>query len=214
MLNSFINDFKKSEFFNLLFEEIGSDVMCIFVGGSHLANVADESSDFDIICFVEGSNIYKCSDYYLDYKNTSAHWVWTSLDRYYSDSVNIFEYCGQYQIKNLTKDKLLYVNDKYKNEVDNLLSDVENISKAGQLRLVRYLEKYINEICEDNYIKQTKYSKKLYHLSLVFYYLNNIEVDHEYIKELKRIKWRPVRQEYLDRTFNIIRWLKNNVLDQ
>jgi hydroxymethylpyrimidine pyrophosphatase-like HAD family hydrolase len=107
-------------------------------------------------------------------------------------------------MRNLSYDNFIYINEKYKSELDKLLSDKYIISENGCRALTKALSTLICSVCEDNEILEKNYNKMLYHLSLCYYYLNNIEPDFNYIKEIKRIQYQTVRQEYLDRCVEIM----------
>lgn len=218
-INEFIEDFKKSEFYDYMLSESPEEIMGIYIGGSILNGASDDQSDIDLMIIIDGSaagiRVWRENTQYLVYKDyLRMHWNWRTIDRYYTDEVHNLELCGHYMMRNLSYNNFIYINEKYKSELDKLLSDKYIISENGCRALTKALSTLICSVCEDNKILEKNYNKMLYHLSLCYYYLNNIEPDFNYIKEIKRIQYRTVRQEYLDRCIEIMHWLKENILEK
>lgn len=215
MLNVILDDFKNSEFYEMMFNDAPNEIIAIFLGGSYLNRTADERSDLDIMGIVKGDNIWTDNKNYLVWKDLIvAHWNWRSIDQYYSEDAPMYDLLGQSMLKNITEDDFIYINEKYRSEVLTLINDKDNISKVGQIRVVKFFKKLINEIITDGFIAEKNYSKILYHLCLVYYYQNNLEPNLDLIREIKRIKWQPVQQKHLDQCFEMIKWLKENILDK
>ena len=218
-INEFIENFKKSEFYDYIISESPEEIIGMYIGGSFLNGASDDQSDVDLMIIIDGSsaeiNAIIENDQYLVYKDyLRIHWDWRTIDKYYTDEVTSLELCGHYMMRNLSYDNFIYINEKYKSKLDKLLSDKYIISENGCRALTKALSTVIFSICEDNAILEKNYTKMLYHLSMCYYYLNNIEPDFNYIKEIKRIRYRTVRQEYLDRCVEIMRWLKENILEK
>ncbi len=213
-MNEFITEFKSSKFLNFILEESPYIVKFIYITGSRLVGIIDDRSDYDIICVTEGEGVRKESDYFIKYEDKKIHWIYISHDRFFQEETHYWEYIGQNILKNLTEEHLLYVNDMFKDDVVKFIENKELLSFNGRRKLIKYFKNYIENIIEDGYIKEERYSKMLYHLCLAYYYENNIELETEFLKEIKRIRWQPVQEQYKTQCFEIIKWLKENIVDK
>jgi hypothetical protein len=213
-MNEFITEFNNSKFLNFILEESPHPVKFIYITGSRLVGIIDDRSDYDIICVIEGENVRKESEYFIKYEDKLVHWIYISHDRFFQEETHYWEYIGQNILKNLTEEHLLYVNDRFKEDVDKFIENKELLSFNGRRKLIKHFKNYIENIIEDGYIKEERYSKMLYHLCLTYYYENNIELEIEFLKELKRIRWQPVQEQYKIQCFEIIKWLKENIVDK
>lgn len=213
-MNEFITEFNNSKFLNFILEESPYTVKFIYITGSRLVGIIDDRSDYDIICVTEGENVRKESEYFIKYEDKMVHWIYISHDRFFQEETHYWEYIGQNILKNLTEEHLLYVNDRFKEDVDKFIENKELLSFNGRRKLIKHFKNYIENIIEDGYIKEERYSKMLYHLCLTYYYENNIELEIEFLKELKRIRWQPVQEQYKIQCFEIIKWLKENIVDK
>lgn len=219
MSNSqFIKDLKESKFYNLMFEEAASNVIMIYLTGSRLLDVTDDKSDYDIIVLVDDVNRRNESNYFMVYQDKKVHWIIISIDRYLNcDNYHClpsFEYLGYMQLKNLTDDNIIYKNELYTDKIVEFLNKKEFISHYGCLSVIKNLSHYVNDIYNEGKLLTHRYSKWLYHLNIAYYYYNELEIDKEYLKEIKRIKWQPVQEQYKNKCFETIKWIKENIINK
>jgi predicted nucleotidyltransferase len=75
MLNTFINDFKQSNYYKQIYTENESNtVLGIYLVGSTCMGLDDDNSDYDItVLTLKGDYIDKSEEFHLRYKGKKVH---------------------------------------------------------------------------------------------------------------------------------------------
>jgi predicted nucleotidyltransferase len=72
-INEFIENFKKSEFYDYMLSESPEEIMGIYIGGSILNGASDDQSDIDLMIIIDGSaagtRVWRENTQYLVYKD-------------------------------------------------------------------------------------------------------------------------------------------------
>lgn len=192
-----MNEFKESEYYQRIFKN--HKVVLLYISGSRLYGITDERSDYDLIAIVDEDTPETYPNEFIMYEDSiKIHWYYRSLKTFKDLSVNgtNLNIVGGIQLRNLNSDTILYQNEKYEYQINELLSEKETISNNSCKALYNRLSKLVNDIISDNAIVEKNYTKMIYHLCVASYYLNGDEPDISFLKRIKRIRWQPVSDEY------------------
>ena len=211
-MNTLMSEFKESEYYQRIFKN--HKVVVLYVSGSRLYGVTDERSDYDLIAIVDEDNPEMCPNEFIMYDDSiKIHWYYRSLKTFKDLSVNgtNLNIVGGIQFRNINSDTILYQNEEYESQINELLLEKEIISNNSCKALYHRLEKLVDDIISDNAISEKNYTKMIYHLCLASYYLVGDEPDIEFLKKIKRIRWQPVSDEYKDLAVKRLKILKDKI---
>ena len=192
-----MNEFKESEYYQRIFKN--HKVVILYVSGSRLCGITDERSDYDLIAIVDEDIQETNPNEFIMYEDSiKIHWYYRSLKTFKDLSVNgtNLNIVGGIQFRNLNSDTILYQNKEYESQINELLSEKNDISNNSCKALYNRLKELVDSIISDNAISEKNYTKMIYHLCLASYYLNGDEPDISFLKKIKRIRWQPVSDEY------------------
>ena len=204
-ISEFIEELKNSSYYKLLFQY--PTVVMIMISGSRVLDTQEilhEDSDIDIVVIVdsdENFSVYELNKY-LIYKGVKVHWYYESLNQFQNILPSDFK-CknralranGALQFSYIQDKYIIYRNEEYKEIIDNLIKEKDKIALKG-LDLLYKLEKdYIDEILQNNTVKEIHYSKILGHLCLASYWLQKETPNWGLIKHLKRIRYDGISEE-------------------
>ena len=192
-----MNEFKESEYYKRIFKN--HKVVILYVSGSRLCGITDERSDYDLIAIVDEDIQETNPNEFIMYEDSiKIHWYYRSFKTFKDLSVNgtNLNIIGGIQFRNLNSDAILYQNEEYESQINELLSEKETISNNSCKALYNRLSKLVDDIISDNAISEKNYTKMIYHLCVASYYLNGDEPDISFLKKIKRIRWQPVSDEY------------------
>lgn len=187
-LESMINDFKNTN----IYKEIKDDVILILKSGSLSQNIIDERSDVDLhlIYDEEPENKYDLSK---DGK---------PLQLYYSSmdfinitdfkSVKLLDLVGGAQLWNMSEDKVIYVDKRYSDYLENLIDNRKEISSRFIYGFFERLKYIIDSIVEDGQVKEENYTKFIYHLIWMSHVIEGTDKDVDRLTRIKRIRWTPI----------------------
>lgn len=196
-MNTLMNEFKESEYYQRIFKN--HKIVLLYISGSRLYGIIDERSDYDLIAIVDEDIPETRPNEFIMYEDSiKIHWYYRSLKTFKDLSVNgtNLNIVGGIQLRNLNSDTILYQNEKYEYQINELLSEKETISNNSCKALYNRLSKLVDDIISDNAIVEKNYTKMIYHLCVASYYLNGDEPDISFLKRIKRIRWQPVSDEY------------------
>lgn len=194
MINNFILEFKKTAYYNELIKN--KNVICIYIAGSNCTGLADEFSDYDLIVLtLNGDFIDVSKTLYLNYKGKKVHWYYFPIKGFFDISYDGLTLLCPIQLRKFSEDLVIYKNPNYLHILEKLLI-IKN--KISDLAIYRFYDTYktkLTKILAQNEILNQDYSKFLYHLCFCTYCLLNEDVDLEFLKDLKLILRRQVRDE-------------------
>ena len=196
-MNTLMNEFKESEYYQRIFKN--HKIVLLYISGSRLYGIIDERSDYDLIAIVDEDIPETRPNEFIMYEDSiKIHWYYRSLKTFKYLSVNgtNLNIVGGIQFRNLNSDTILYQNEEYESQINELLSEKETISNNSCKALYNRLSKLVDDIISDNAIVEKNYTKMIYHLCVASYYLNGDELDISFLKRIKRIRWQPVSDEY------------------
>lgn len=194
MISEFIEAFKISPFYSELFNR--DDVIGIYIIGSYCTGITDARSDFDINVLTVDGTYWEASELkYLLYKGKKVHWNFVPLKTLLSFDYKDLRILFPIQFKNLREEITIYENPNYTNILEKLYNIKDSLSTLGIYYLYEMKKDYIDDILSVGEISEVRYSKYLYHLSLASYYLLGEDLDVEFLKAIKRIRWEYVSEE-------------------
>lgn len=216
MNNAFIEDFKKTSYYKELFES--SEVLAIYILGSTCVGITDQNSDYDItILTLDGEYIDASKYKYLMYNGKKVHWYYFPIRSLFDLNNGNLKILCPLQLRNVCKDVIIYENPKYIDKLHTLYAMKDAVSTMAAYLLFKEREAYINEVLSEGHILEKHYTKYLYHLCLASYYLTGEEVNKDFLRVLKRIRWQPVPDEYKNLAVERLKiyktYIENNPVD-
>lgn len=212
MTKQFIQDLKASPYYERILN--GHDVIMVFLTGSRLIDMADNRSDFDLIVLTNDQEREEYVSEYLTYYSKKVHWHYVPITKLIAnEDGNLLTCNGEVEFVGLSDEKIIYANPRYANVIEFLKLNKDVIALAGAYGLVRFHDNLISRILTANEIKKENYCKFIYHLCYASYVLLAEEPDKNFLKEIKRIRWRTVSEEYKSLAVERIRLLCNYVAE-
>lgn len=196
-MNTFINDFKNSIYFNEIIHKFDNTVLA-YIGGSRCHNLNTQYSDYDITILVDEdiNRIDSVKYHYLSYKGRKVHWYYVPLSQLFlSHSRSIYDLlsattlCGI--ITNKHYDLVIYENEYYKNIIKYLFVHSLEVEVPLNVRAgmcyKESLYKYVNgsKNISDNNCRSAKF---LYFCCLISHKVLSTDVNINMLKELKLAK--------------------------
>lgn len=198
-MSDFVQNFRKTSYCANLIKCVPHEVMAIYLLGSSSSGIVDERSDYDIIILTNGGQFLDASGQeYITYKGKLVHWYYFPVEDLFIKeySVLTLQIFTPIYLRNICEDLIIYENPKYKEVLCKIYENKEWLSIFTSYSLFSLARKMIDEILEANRIFTKHYSKWLYHLCLVSYYLTSEQPDVEFLKALKRIRYTDVSEEH------------------
>lgn len=145
MTEQFMNDIKASPYFERIVG--GHDVIMVSLTGSHLIDITDERSDFDLIVVTNDNEREEYVSEYLKYYSKKVHWHYVLVTKIIAnEDGNLLTCNGEVEFIGLETSKILYVNPKYLKVVSFLLESKATIATVGAYGLVRFHNELIDRM--------------------------------------------------------------------
>lgn len=195
-MKEFIDAFKDTSYYKNLFKD--NRVIAIYILGSRSVDITDDRSDYDLVVFTDDGTYTDASQFeYLKYKNKKVHWYFNPIQNlFYPMFSNSMRYLCALQLKNINKDVVIYENPEYSKLLQKLHEIKDELSKLAAYSLFNAKKDFIDKILAQNQITESFYSKFIYHLCCASYYLTGEELNKDFLRSIKRIKWLPVCTTY------------------
>lgn len=199
MNKDFINSFKSSSAYNLITQN--NDVVMMFIAGSRIVGATDERSDYDVVVIVK-NEAYSIPQYIKDqvwsYNGKYVHFYFWKLSRFRAVWLSPYDwlmYFSNISFSLLNDDFVIYENEKHRKAIDELKANKRELGLNGVALLYRATKDLINAILQDNCINEQNYTKLISHICVASYVLRDEPIDTDLIREIKRIRWKPVSDE-------------------
>lgn len=223
MLEEFVKELKNSPYFSkyILNDIEVDDIVGIYIAGSTSLKIEDEDSDYDIVVLTTKAlpKTKFFSEYVrLKYKGRPMHWYYDSIDYLFdltdSDTLDIL---GKVHFDQFFRAITIYENPKYSELLSKLEAIKAKISTLAGYCFLNAQRPRINKLITQNCILKEDHNKLLYQCCFASYYLTNTPINIDFLRELKRIYWNPVKQEYKDLTIEVLKsgleYINNNPRD-
>lgn len=198
-------------------------VIFVWVAGSTLTGLADDTSDLDIGVLIADTTTHTQTtrnEDYLIYKptGTKIQWIYdTILDITTPQPTANQRNIGWAQLRclqNLEDDAILYVNPNYKLFIEQLIMNKDIISSYAMWLYFNDKAKIINHILTTQTIPREYQVKSLYHLCWMTDILFNEAHDISFLKAIKHGRDNPISEEYLQQVYMRLVQLQNYFLIQ
>lgn len=210
MTEQFINDLKLSPYYERLFN--GHEVVMIFLTGSRLIDMSDGRSDFDLMVLTNDEKREEYVSEFLTYYSKKVHWHYVPITKLIAnEDGNLLTCNGEVEFVGLNDQKIVYANPKYAKVISFLQDNKETVALVGAYGLVHFHDNLISRILSANEIKTEDHCKYIYHLCFASYVLLAEIPNRDFLKEIKRIRWRTISDEYKNLAIERIRLLYNYV---
>ena len=202
-----INGLKNTSYWNKFI--VTPNVQIAYFGGSQLTGITDENSDYDIICLIDGSE-YEDSNY-LMWRDKKIHFIYRPIESFENTCLNSgLQLCTFTQFGELKNNNTIFLcnNEELKNR---LLNKSDYLLKEGFEHLILQKKCIIEDIVKDSSIKEENKTKYLYHIIYAKRKLFKEEIDKEYLKNLKRIRWRKIDNKYIQMCIEDLKDISNYI---
>lgn len=205
----FVEALKSCPWYNKIFEQY--PVVMLYITGSRLYGITDERSDYDLVAICDCNNIKRTEpDMFFTWKGKKVHWSWLPIGLYKTqENATKLQNVGLSEFCKIEEKFIVYKNETYEKEIYSLIENKKTIAYNGTKNLFSQLNEYINEICECGYIDENHRSKFLCHLCRAYYDLTDTPYDFEFLRNIKRIRWQTVSEEYRSKAVECIKALKD-----
>lgn len=208
MRDQLINELKETSYWNLLFRE---NTIIAYFGGSELIGFKDERSDFDIMCIT--SNKPKSNEYdeFLIWNDKKVHFIYHSIEEIESGNLIGLGLTTLTQMQALKENNTVFLNKNDK-LLNMLLTNSEEYLEEGLVKMSRDLTNLIEKIINQNSIEEEDKTKYLYHLVYAKRKYFKEPIEEEYLKQLKRIRWKPVDSKCISECIKDLNDINNKIL--
>ena len=186
MKDNFLETFKHTEAYHRLAEN--PETILIYLGGSRLARLQFELSDYDICTLVK--TYQKDIDWLRvlrwEKDNKHLHVYQDVLTRFLTE-INWGNAVGMMHLHYLEPDYILYINPEFRDFYTRFLESKESISILGCYMLVDVFSKYLNQYLHSERVRH-KPTKRLYHLCVAHSILTKTPLDHTFVAKVKNCK--------------------------
>jgi hypothetical protein len=154
----------------------------------------------------------------LKYKGRPMHWYYDDISYLFDVSdANDIKTLGKVQFSKWFRITTIYENPKYLDLIVKLDSTKNSISTFACYAFLEAHKTLINKLISQNCILKEDYAKIIYHCCFASSYLTGYPISTDCLKELKRIYWSPVKQEYKDYAIEILKkgidFINTNTID-
>lgn len=204
----FKKDFLAAKLPSILQREF--EVIFIWLAGSTLTGLADETSDIDLGVLIADQTSLKRNEDCLIYKpiNTKVQWIYDTVADITSLQPNANQRnIGWAQLRclsNIEDPAILYINPKYKTFVEKLLLKKDIISTYSMWLYVRDKTALINRILELGFVPSECQVKSLYHLCWASDILLDKPQERDFLQRLKHSRQMPLCSADLQKAFQKI----------
>lgn len=222
-MKEFINEFMKSPYLNKYISTAAEleNVIGIYIAGASCLGVEDEYSDYDVVVLTAKplANKKFFEEYVrLKYKGRPLHWYYDDISYLFDVSdANDIKTLGKVQFSKWFRITTIYENPKYLDLIVKLDSIKTSISTLACYAFLESHKTLINKLISQNCILKEDYTKIIYHCCFASSYLTGYPISADCLKELKRICWSPVKQEYKELAIQVLRdginYVENNPTD-
>ena len=184
-INTFIQDFKKTSYYNELYSRPG--IIMSYVAGSRLVQADSYLSDFDIVIITDSANPIEDTGIRFRYKDVyTVHFYYHTLDQLllntYTMSSRLY---AQMQLTYLDRQLLLYENQDYADLITRIFKKKATISKIAMLKYVKNFTHLLPDVAETGLLNAKYHHKYLYHLCYCYYHIAKIKQDTQLLLQAK-----------------------------
>lgn len=222
-MEEFIKNFMTSPYFNkyVINKTDLENVIGIYIAGSSCLGVEDEYSDYDVVVLTaKPLNDKKFFERYvrLKYKGRPAHWYYNDISCLFNVScADEMKILCSVQLSKWFRRTTIYENPKYLDLILKLDTIKTSISTFACYAFLETNKTLINKLISQNCILEEDHTKIIYHYCFASSYLTGYPISADCLKELKRIRWSPVKQEYKDYAIEILKkgmnFINTNTID-
>lgn len=207
-MQEFIEAFRQTSYYRSIVER--ENVVAVYIAGSRACDTIDERSDYDIqVLTMNGEDEDVSKKYYLTWRGVKVHWYTLSIPELTKWSkYDLMRYGGINALRHYRPELVIYENPKYADILQAFYDHRDEISDIGIYHFYYYAKPYIDSILDAGEILECHYSKRIYHLCLSSYLIAGDEVDKDFLRSIKRIRWQPVPEEYKQLAVERLRKLK------
>lgn len=213
-MDDFITKFKQTSYYKNLFEEAGSDILLMYVGGSRGRKLENEFSDYDIIIItLDGKYVDLFKQTYVTYNDKHVHWYYCPVKWFFNSKCNsLYDYTGILTLKDVSDDIILYKNPKYEGLIDELFKLKTELIHSACYSIFDFGKEYMTDAISNSYIPSESSTKDLYFLCLASYYLFDEPFDVDFLKALSLIKHGiPISDDYKKKALERLTLIKNHI---
>lgn len=209
MRDQLINELKETSYWDLLFRE---NTIIAYFGGSELIGFKDERSDFDIMCIT--SNQPRSSEYseFLMWNDKKVHFIYRSIDEIQNFNLRSLGLTTLTQMQALKYNNSVFLNN-CPEVLDELLASSDEYLRVGFEKMSQELSNLIEKIVTQNAINDEDKTKYLYHLVYAKRKYFKEPIEEEYLRQLKRIRWQPVEDKYIQMCIEDLKVIYSKVLN-
>lgn len=207
-MQEFIEAFRQTSYYRQIIEREG--IVAVLIGGSRALGLADERSDYDLTVITMGGEYEDVSKkYYLTWRGVKVHWYIIPIHELTKWSkYDLLRYCGINALRCYRPELVIYENPKYADVLQAIYDHRDEISNIGIYHFYYHEKSHIDRILDAGEILECHYSKRIYHLCFSSYLITGDEIDKDFLRSIKRIRWQPVSEEYKRLAVERLRKLK------
>lgn len=195
MSRKFINDLKNSSYYDIIFNN--HDVMMIYIGGSRMIGCIDERSDYDLVVVISDKDDNKTPDEFLMYNGVKVHWDYRRISEFIEPmNRNTMGQFNGIVFNKICSEVIIYENPKYTKIIDYLKRVRDIIAKISTYNLYTNQKSLVESILTSGSVNEKHHTKFLYCLGYASYYIMGETPNLEFLNSIKRIRWKPVSDEY------------------
>lgn len=210
-MQEFIEAFRQTSCYRAIIQK--ENVVTVYIAGSRACDAVDERSDYDIqIITTDGEYEDVSKKYYLTWRGVKVHWYISPIHELTKWSkYKLMRYGGINALRYYRPELVIYENPKYADMLRALYDCRNEISDISIYHFYYHEKRYIDRILDAGEILECHHSKRIYHLCLSSYLITGDEVDKDFLRSIKRIRWQPVPEEYKRLAVERLRKLKECV---
>ncbi len=211
MTKQFMGELTESPYFERILQ--GHNVIMVLMTGSRILDIVDERSDFDLMVITDEVQREINPFEYFMYKSKKVHWSYCPIKKLISNEDGSLLTCvGEIQFAGLREQVVLYKNPNYASVISYLFESKDTVALIGTYGFAHFQNNLISKIINGNEIRPEDYCKHIYHLCCASYFLLGDTPDKAFLLEIKRIRWKPVAEEYKKLAVERLRLLKDYIL--
>ena len=211
-MDQVLEELKQSKFYKLLFDANGDKILCVYVGGSRVYGLGDETSDYDIIVVTRNYHelnhgLYMTYDLPED-KHIKIEWFYNSLKSFTEEAKMKHQAFQQFEMNFINDEHILYKSE-YAGDFLNLRekNTINGIDRGLRSIYLLLKEKYIDNLLADREDKLPIKTKYLYHLCVGYHYFMHTPMNKPYILAVKDTEYKDLPPEIKNYVLNCIRTL-------
>ena len=208
MRDQLINELKETSYWDLLFRE---NTIIAYFGGSELIGFKDERSDFDIMCITSNKPRSNEYDEFLIWNDKKVHFIYHSIDEIETRNLKRLGLTTLTQMQALKENNTVFLNKNDK-LLNMLLTKCDEYLEEGLVEMSRELSNLIEKIVTQNAINDEDKTKYLYHLVYAKRKYFKEPIEEEYLRQLKRIRWKPIEVKYISECIKDLNDINNKIL--